>query len=50
MNIILASKSPRRKELLSLLDLEFQIITADIDETMDSSLPVTDEVARISYE
>lgn len=50
MDIVLASKSPRRKELLSLLDLDFQIITADIDETMDSSLPVTDEVARISYE
>lgn len=50
MNLVLASKSPRRKELLSLLDLDFQIITADIDETMDSSLPVTDEVARISYE
>ena len=50
MKIVLASKSPRRKELLSLLDLEFEIITADIDETMDPSLPVTDEVARISYE
>lgn len=50
MKIVLASKSPRRKELLSLLDLDFEIITADIDETMNSSLPVTDEVARISYE
>ena len=48
MNIVLASKSPRRKELLSLLDLDFQIITADIDETMDSSLPVSDEVSRLS--
>ncbi len=50
MKIVLASKSPRRKELLGLLDLDFEIITADIDETMDSSLPVTDEVARLSYE
>ena len=50
MNIVLASKSPRRKELLSLLDLDFQIITADIDETMDSSLPVSDEVARLSHD
>ena len=50
MSIVLASKSPRRKELLSLLDLEFQVITADIDETMNPSLPVIDEVARISYE
>ena len=50
MNIVLASKSPRRKELLSLLDLQFDIITADIDETMDTSLPVADEVSRLSYE
>ena len=50
MKIVLASKSPRRKELLGLLDLDFEIVTADIDETMDPSLPVTDEVARISYE
>ncbi len=50
MNIVLASKSPRRKELLGLLDLDFQIITADIDETMNPSLPVADEVARLSFE
>lgn len=50
MNIVLASKSPRRKELLGLLDLDFQIITADIDETMDSTLPVSEEVARLSFD
>ena len=50
MKIVLASKSPRRKELLGLLDLEFQIITADIDETMDSNISVIDEVARISHQ
>ncbi len=50
MDIILASKSPRRKELLSLLDLDFQIITADIDETMNPTLPVSDEVSRLSFE
>ena len=50
MKIVLASKSPRRKELLSLLDLDFQIITADIDETIDPALSVVDEVARISYQ
>lgn len=50
MSIVLASKSPRRKELLGLLDLDFQIITADIDETMNPSLTVADEVARLSYE
>lgn len=48
MGIILASKSPRRQELLSLMGLEFQVITADIDETIDKSLPIEQEIARLS--
>ena len=39
MAIILASKSPRRQELMRLLGLEFTIHTADVDETMDKTLP-----------
>lgn len=46
--IVLASKSPRRQELLRLLGVEFQIITEDIDETMDPSLRPQDEVRRVS--
>lgn len=46
--IILASKSPRRQELLRLLGVEFQIITENIDETMDASLPPQNEVRRVS--
>ncbi len=33
MRIILASKSPRRKEILESLGLKFEIITADADES-----------------
>lgn len=33
MQFILASKSPRRKEILENLGLDFEIITADCDET-----------------
>ena len=44
---ILASQSPRRRELLSRLGLEFEIITADIDETMDPGLSVRDAVAVV---
>ncbi len=44
---ILASQSPRRRELLSMLGLDFQIETADIDETMDPSLSVEDAVADV---
>lgn len=48
MHLILASASPRRKELLSLFGIPFVIRAADIDETMDPSLPPCDEVARVS--
>ena len=32
MNVILASKSPRRKEILETLGIDFTIVTADTDE------------------
>ena len=48
MQLILASQSPRRKELLGLFRVPFLIRAADIDETMDPTLPVCDEVARVS--
>lgn len=46
--IYLASKSPRRQELLRLLGVEFQILTEEVDETMDPSLLPEDEVRRVS--
>ena len=36
--IILASASPRRKELLKLIFEEFEIIPADIEETVRRSI------------
>ena len=48
MQLILASGSPRRRELLSLFGIPFVIRAADIDETMDENLPPFDEVARVS--
>lgn len=50
MGIVLASKSPRRKELLSLLGLDFKVVTASVDETIDKRLPVIDEIKRLSYD
>ena len=46
--IILASQSPRRQELMRLTGLPFTIRIADVDETMDKSLPVQQEVTRVS--
>ena len=48
MNLILASASPRRQELLKLIGLPFVVRVADIDETMDLTRPAYDEVARVS--
>lgn len=39
MNIILASKSPRRREILENLDVDFSIITAETDEISDTQNP-----------
>ena len=48
MQLILASASPRRRELLSLFGIPFVIRVADIDETMDSSKLPCEEVGRVS--
>lgn len=48
MQLILASQSPRRKELLGLFGIPFEIRVADIDETMDPAVPAAQEVARVS--
>ena len=48
MQLILASASPRRRELLGLFGIPFVIRAADIDETMNPALPPEAEVARVS--
>lgn len=48
MQLILASASPRRRELLSLLGMPFTVRAADIDETMDPGKSPFDEAARVS--
>ena len=48
MQFILASQSPRRKELMGLIGVPFVVRAADIDETMDPQKAPRDEVARVS--
>lgn len=48
MSMILASASPRRQELLSMLGLRFTVRPADIDEAFDPEKPAEDEVLRIA--
>ena len=48
MMIILASASPRRKEILGELGVDFRVIVADTDESSDERDPerLTEELAR----
>ena len=48
MQLILASASPRRQELLKLFGVPFVVRVADIDETMDPAKAPFDEVGRVS--
>ncbi len=48
MALILASQSPRRKELLGLFHIPFTVRVSDIDEAMDPAKSPCDEVARVS--
>jgi len=49
MQIILASKSPRRKEILSKCNIEFICIPSDIDETINPNNDLKEEVINLSY-
>ena len=48
MQLILASASPRRRELLGLFHIPFTVRVADIDEAMDPGRDPREEVARVS--
>lgn len=48
MQLILASQSPRRRELLGLFHIPFTVRVADIDETMDPAADPSLEVGRVS--
>jgi len=49
-SLILASASPRRRELLGLLDLPFEIRAAGIDETPHTGEAAEDYVRRVARE
>lgn len=47
--LILASSSPRRKELLDILQLPFHIVQSDVNEQVDSSLTPKEVVQELAY-
>ncbi len=48
LKLILASQSPRRKELLALAGYPFETVSADIDETFDPKRTAEENVMEIS--
>lgn len=50
MTVILASQSPRRRELLATLGLEFQVANADIDESVRTDEAAFDYVLRLAQQ
>lgn len=48
MKIILASGSPRRKELLELAGIEFTVASADVDETLPEGISPRQAVELLS--
>lgn len=47
--LILASNSPRRKELLADLGYPFEIIPSNIKEEIDQNKPITTEIEKLSF-
>ncbi|MCS3530230.1 nucleoside triphosphate pyrophosphatase [Chryseobacterium sp. JUb7] len=48
MKILLASQSPRRKELLSSLGFEFEVVKIDCEEIVPEHITVSDSAAYLS--
>ena len=47
-SIILASQSPRRKELLAKENIKFTVVSMDIEEIMDESLPLPERLEQLA--
>jgi septum formation protein len=46
--IILASNSPRRRELLDAIGIDFEVMPADVDESMETGETVGDHAMRLA--
>lgn len=48
--LVLASASPRRRELMALAGFDFEVITADVDEVLDAFLAPCELVMSLSFQ
>ena len=49
MKIILASGSPRRKELLDLIKVKYEVIPSNADETLTKGLSLEEQSKELAY-
>jgi len=49
MKIILASGSARRKELLEMMGLNFEVKVSNVDETFEEGLTIEEQSKRLAY-
>ena len=49
MRIILASQSPRRKELLDLIKIKCEVIASNVDETLEQGLTLEEQSKKLAY-
>ena len=49
MKVILASKSPRRKELMDLLGINYEIMVSEADEMVEEGLSLEEQSKKLGY-
>lgn len=49
MKVILASQSPRRKDLMDLLNIKYEIKVSNADETFEKGLTIEEQSKRLAY-
>ena len=49
MRVILASKSPRRKEILAMITKKFDVIVSDEEEIIDEKLTIERQAESLAY-
>lgn len=49
MKIILASQSPRRKELIDLLDIKYEVMPSGANETFEEGISIVEQSKRLAY-
>ena len=47
--VILASGSPRRKELFETLNIPFDIKVSNVDESLDANLSICENIEALSF-